>query len=244
MSQRFEICIAEVLRHEGGFSDHIEDKGGATNFGISLSYARTQGSMLDLNGDGQVDRADILLVTADTAKMVYRNWFWKDVRGDDLPAGVDLSVFDFAVNSGPGRAIKFLQDVLGVTVDGVFGPATLAAVRNADATSVVNALNQKRLAWLKTLGTWDTFGRGWAARVNSVQNKSLEMVGNPRMTVAEAATTDTGKGAISTAAIAAGVTMLTQAEPALKALGELTPWVAVALILAALVGVLVWRTKQ
>lgn len=244
MSARFEECVKEVLKYEGGFSDNVNDPGGATNFGISLSYARSQGSMLDLDGNGVVDRKDILLVTEDTAKMVYRNWFWKDVRGDDLPAGVDLAVFDFAVNSGSGRAIRFLQTVLGVESDGVFGPKTLEAVRASDPTYVVNALCIRRLQWLQTLGTFATFGRGWTARVNSVQSKALDMVGRPRMTTAEAVTTDTGKGAITTAAISAVAVAVGQAKPAIEALGALTPWLAVAIIVAAVIGVLIWRTKR
>lgn len=244
MSQRFDECVAEILKHEGGFTEGVGDPGGTTNFGISLNYARSQGSMLDLNGDGVVDRMDILLVTEDTAKTVYRNWFWKDVRGDDLPAGLDLAVFDFAVNSGSGRAIRFLQEVLGVTVDGVFGPQTFEAMRKVDAADAVNQLCRKRLAWLQTLPTWGRFGKGWAARVNAVQNKALAMVGNPRMSIQEATTTDTGKGAVATTVIASVATAAANAKPVIEALGALTPWVALAVIVAALIGVLIWRAQR
>lgn len=244
MSQRFEACLAKVLQYEGGFTEGEGDPGGATNLGISLRYARTQGSMLDLNGDGVVDRADILLVTKDTAKAVYENWFWKDVRGEDLPAGLDLAVFDFAVNSGAGRAIRFLQEVLGVTADGVFGPKTLEAVRAADVTDAVNQLCRKRLGWLQTLDTWARFGKGWTARVTDVQNTALAMVGNPRMTIAEATSTDTGKAAITTTTIAAAATALASAKPFIEALGTLAPVVALTLIGAGLLAVLIWRTKR
>lgn len=244
MSERFEACLAKILQYEGGFTEGVGDPGGATNLGISLRYARSQGSMLDLNGDGVVDRSDILLVTPETAKVVYQNWFWKDVRGEDLPAGVDLAVFDFAVNSGGGRAVRFLQEVLGVTADGVFGPQTLAAVKKADAASVVNDLCRRRLAWLQTLAVWPRFKNGWSIRVSDVQNTALEMVGNPRMSVQEATGTDTGKAAITTSVIAGVATAAANAEPVIKALGSLTPWVALAVIVAALVGVLIWRTKR
>lgn len=175
---RFAACVQIVLRHEGGFVDHPADPGGATNHGISLRYARTLGSMLDLNGDGVVNREDILLVTPAKAAMVYRQWFWQDVRADDLPAGIDLVVFDFAVNSGAGRAAKHLQRAVGAEQDGFIGPATLAAVRLAASRprSVIDAVCDSRLVFLRGLRTWPTFGRGWSARVEDVRARAHGMV--------------------------------------------------------------------
>jgi len=177
--QRFRECVAIVLKHEGGFVDHPADPGGATNHGISLRYARTLGSMLDIDGDGDVDRHDILKVTPAKAAMVYRDWFWRDVRGDDLPAGVDLAVFDFAVNSGAPRAIRTLQRAVGAYADGFIGPATLGAVRMAapNARAVVEAVCNDRLVFLRGLRTWPVFGRGWSARVEDVRARALVMAG-------------------------------------------------------------------
>jgi len=86
---------------------------------------------------------------------------------------VDYAVFDLAVNSGPSRGARFLQRVVGATEDGRIGPATLAAVRKADPTAVVGKLCDVRLAWLKTLKTWPTFGKGWERRVIEVRHDAI-----------------------------------------------------------------------
>src|SRR6185312_14274185 len=84
--------------------------------------------------------------------------------------------FDEAVNSGPGRAAKDLQSVLGVPIDGVIGPVTLAAAAKAEPVGVINALGDARLAFLKSLGTWSTFGNGWSNRVASVRAAAIAML--------------------------------------------------------------------
>ena len=244
MSYRFDECVTLVLGYEGGYVDNPADPGGATNLGISLRYARSQGSLLDLDGDGDVDKNDIVLITPDKAKMVYRNWFWRDVKGDELPAGIDLAVFDYAVNSGPARAIKSLQAALGVKSDGVIGPATMAALRTANPVPVIDRICDERRQFLRGLRTYPQFRTGWERRVQDVRFHAKEMVGNPQSSVRDVAKSPAGQSAAVVASAGAVATIVAQTEPALKALGNLTPWVALAVIAAAVVGVFIWKMKK
>jgi lysozyme family protein len=169
VKDNFEKCLEFVLHHEGGFVDHPEDPGGATNLGCTkATWEKWVGRLCTVD--------DIkALVPADVAPL-YKDKYWDKVRGDDLPTGVDYCVFDTAINSGPGRAAKFLQEAVGAVADGAIGPRTLAAVREADPRQVIDAYCAARLAWLQELPTWPTFGRGWGRRVTEVRRQALLML--------------------------------------------------------------------
>lgn len=165
----FPACLADVLVHEGGYVDHPKDPGGATNLGITI------GTLTGWLGR-QATKAEVKALTKTTVAPIYRAKYWDKVRGDDLPSGLDAAVFDFAVNSGPGRAAKLLQRLVGVPQDGEIGPMTLAAVAKApDIAALINAYCDARMTFLRGLGTFDTFGRGWTRRVDGVRAKSLQM---------------------------------------------------------------------
>src|SRR5690554_5603848 len=115
MEANFREALPLVLKHEGGFVNHPSDPGGATNKGITIENYRRY-----VKKNGTV--ADLKAITDEEVAKVYKLFYWDAVKGDDLPGGVDYAVFDFAVNGGPGRAIKFLQRIAGVTQDGAIGP--------------------------------------------------------------------------------------------------------------------------
>jgi lysozyme family protein len=106
---------------------------------------------------------------------LYRQKYWNKICGDDLPAGVDYVVFDAAINSGPGRAAKWLQACVGVEPDGGIGPKTLAAVRAFDAKTLVDDFGKRRLSFMMDLPTWDTFSKGWSRRVSEVTATGKQM---------------------------------------------------------------------
>jgi lysozyme family protein len=126
-----------------------------------------------------VSKAELRAISDADVRTIYRGEYWDKVRGDDLPAGLDLAVFDFAVNSGPRRAIVHLQRIVGVKDDGVFGPGTLAAVAKRDAATIVRELCSSRIRFLRTLPTWKTFGKGWTRRVQEVEAAALRMAAAP-----------------------------------------------------------------
>lgn len=160
----FDRAMGFVFRYEGGFVDHPNDPGGATNHGISLRFARSLGRLLDLDRDGDVDADDIMLVSPAEAAKVYRQRFWEAVRADELPAPIAMVAFDTAINCGPARAVRWMQGGLGVAQDGSIGPRTLAAARAADWRAVVAEMMAQRFMHHASLPTWNTFRVGWSRR--------------------------------------------------------------------------------
>lgn len=167
---RFERCLDEVLKHEGGYSDHVRDPGGATNLGVTLATAKAHG--LDLDGDGDIDKIDVRNLRPRDVRPVYRKSYWLAAGCDGLPAGPDLMVFDLAVNSGVKRAATFLQEAVGVTADGKVGPMTLGAARRVPPADLVKRLRDRRERFYRGLGTFDTFGKGWLRRLSEVNVKA------------------------------------------------------------------------
>lgn len=163
----FPAALSLVLAHEGGFMDHPLDPGGPTKFGITLAtLTRVRGRAVGADA--------VRALTAAEAGAIYRRVYWDQLSADDLPEGIDLALFDFAVNAGPTRAARTLQAVLGCPIDGAVGPVTVAAARAARAPDTVRALTRARLDHLARLPTWPVFGRGWRRRVLAVEAAALQ----------------------------------------------------------------------
>jgi lysozyme family protein len=168
MKENWDNCFAMVLKHEGGFVNHPKDPGGMTNLGVTKAaweawLVRT------------VTESDMRALTPEKVKPFYKAMYWNKIKGDDLPSGVDYAAYDLAVNSGTGRAAKYLQRIAGVADDGVIGPRSLEAIKKCDAEDTVNKICDMRMDFLKGLNTFDTFGKGWAIRVNDVRAKASSM---------------------------------------------------------------------
>lgn len=170
---RFERSLQLVLAHEGGYVDHPSDPGGATNLGITRKTLARWRKVIPWTS---LPKSEVKALTRETVAPIYRAFYWDEIRGDDLPAGLDYAVFDYAVNSGPGRAAMALQRILGVADDGEIGPITLAAIAKRKPADLINALCDERIAFLQRLSTFAVFGKGWTIRVSGVRKLALTMV--------------------------------------------------------------------
>lgn len=170
MDRNFSRSLNAVLVHEGGYVNHPNDPGGPTNLGVTLANFKRF-----VKPDGTIE--DLKKLTREQAGVVFRRQYWDEVMGSALPDGVDFAVFDFAVNSGPGRAAKYLQAIAQEKQDGKIGPDTLKAVTALDADTVINALCDRRQKFLEGLAIFATFGKGWTRRVKETRALALEMAG-------------------------------------------------------------------
>lgn len=161
---RFADLIGKVLATEGGWNADDPSMHGVKLDTLSL-YLGRPASITELKS-----------LSVDNAKNIYRSLYWSPVRGDDFRPGIDYALLDFAVHSGPPRAAMELQSVVGVEVDGVIGPVTLAATRSKDAKAVIRNLMDERLEYMKGLGNWGRYANGWTERVKRVRADSLGMV--------------------------------------------------------------------
>jgi lysozyme family protein len=168
MKQNFQSALESVLKHEGGFVNHPADPGGMTNLGVTKRVWEEWVGR-------EVDEKTMRGLTPEMVGPVYKAKYWDRIRGDQLPSGVDYAVFDAAVNSGPGRAAKWLQGCVGVEQDGVIGPKTLAAVAKFDLAELIEDYAKRRLSFLVDLPHWGTFGKGWGRRVAEVQTVASSM---------------------------------------------------------------------
>lgn len=169
---RFAEVLPVTLKYEGGYSNDPHDPGGPTMKGV---IQRVYDGYRD--GRGQ-PRQSVRSISSAEILDIYRSSYWNLVRGDELPIGLDMAVFDFGVNSGPGTATKKLQQVLGLRPDAMMGPATLAEARRRDPVLLIRQYMDARRAYLRSLNTFWRFGRGWMARCDDLEAQCLACVGH------------------------------------------------------------------
>lgn len=172
----FDSALAHVLALEGGYTDDPRDPGGPTNAGITLAtLAADRGIAPDATSRARLVTTLKRLTPAEIAD-IYRRRYWQAARCPQLPAPIALMHFDCAVNQGPGRAARLLQQAVGAEVDGEIGPETLASARRADLrTAIARYANLRREAY-RALSSFPRFGRGWLARVDETRQAALALV--------------------------------------------------------------------
>ena len=169
---RFPAALAIVLKHEGGYVNHPKDPGGRTNLGV------TQRVWEAWTGRPATEQ-EMRSLTVEMVAPLYRKKYWEKVRAPDLAPGLDLHVFDFGVNAGPARAMRYLQMMVGTNPDGIYGPATKRALSNYldqyTTAKAVKRYGELREVYYRQLKTFPTFGRGWLRRNREVTAAALEM---------------------------------------------------------------------
>jgi lysozyme family protein len=218
MQETYEKAIAQVFRDEGGYTNEATDPGGPTNWGITIHDARQY-----WKADATAE--DVRNMPKSVAQDIYRKHYADPISYDLLPAGVDYSVLDYAINSGISRSVKTLQAITSSKVDGIMGPNTLMAVSKKDPKAVVEEIWNSRLAFDKSLThLWPVYGKGWTNRINRgralalslTQTQIKETPMNPILSLILAIVGPTQVGGYVRAAVASGLTLVaTKYLPAL-----------------------------
>jgi len=167
MKENFSKALSFILQSEGGYSNHLADKGGETNMGIAKKFYPNE---------------DIKNLTIERAGEIYKSDYWDKVKGDWLPSGIDYVVFDSAVNHGIGNAGKFLQKAINringpVTVDGIIGTGTLGKAIKLGNTLVVEIIRERDIFYRKIIAndpSQEVFFKGWMNRLSRVMVNSIE----------------------------------------------------------------------
>ena len=169
MKANYDKCLETILHHEGGYVNHPKDPGGETNLGVTKRVYLEHG--------GTKNMKDLLI---EDVAPIYKKGYWDKMKGDELPNGLDLCVFDFGVNAGPGRSAKYLQTMIGTVADGGIGPNTLAKlaeyIEKHGIEKCIEDFQGARQDYYEKLSTFATFGNGWTRRVDETTELAMSMV--------------------------------------------------------------------
>lgn len=178
MEANFSIALKHIFESEGGYQEDTKDSGnrlsngrsGSTNLGV------TQAVWEEWVGH-PVSKEDMRNLRREGVERLYRKKYWDVVHGDDLPVGLDFLMLDFAINAGPGRAIKTLQEALGVTTDGNIGPKTAYAIKHAPSKELIKKFTQVKDTFYKECRGFPTYGKGWLNRSAKAEALANTMIG-------------------------------------------------------------------
>jgi lysozyme family protein len=148
----FDEAFGVLLGEEGAYSNDSRDPGGETMWGVTRKVALQEGYTGGMH-----------VLPKDTAKAIYFKRYWQPMRCDSMPDVLKFSLFDAAVNSGVGQAVKWLQRAMDVGDDGVLGPLTLDAAQRGNGLRLAIKFNAERLDFMTSLPTWSAYGKGLGA---------------------------------------------------------------------------------
>ena len=166
-----ELLLPYILRWEGGYVNDPHDRGGATNKGVTIATWRRVG--YDKNGDGNIDVADLKSISnEDLLHRVLKPHYWDRWQADKITnQSVANILVDWVWGSG-AYGIRIPQRMLGVTIDGIVGTQTLAAIEACEPHSLFDAIKKERREFLHRIvhndPTQRRFLRGWLNRLDDL----------------------------------------------------------------------------
>lgn len=182
---KIDILAPFILSFEGGYVNHPNDKGGATNKGVTLATWRVNGR--DINGDGKIDEEDLKLITEEEAIAIMKKNYWDKLKADDIKSqSIANLIVDWGWGSGPVTAAKKIQRIVGAEADGIVGPKTIAAINAQDPEALFKKIHNERKLHFESIVRNDpsqqVFLKGWMRRLDSIQFKSLKCNGGRTIT--------------------------------------------------------------
>ena len=163
----FGVFLRKLLRLEGGYVNHKNDKGGCTNQGITISTFRS------FYGAG-LDCSDLKNIKDEQVENIYKKNYWDPCYGDKIQCSrVAYLIVDWAVNSGVKTAIKEVQKIVKTSADGVMGPMTLKAINTYPPKDLFFAIKDARKKFYENIvkknPSQECFLKGWLNRLDEYE---------------------------------------------------------------------------
>lgn len=182
---KIDILAPFILSWEGGYSHHPNDRGGATNMGVTIATWKQVG--YDKDGDGDIDVADLRLLTkAEVVSRVMKPHFWDRWQGDEIASqSVANIVVDWVWSSGK-HGITKVQGIIGVKTDGIVGPQTLEALNRQNPKKLFEKIRAARLRFIEDVARKPgqrVFLKGWKNRLGFIGYGQLTLNTVPPKTV-------------------------------------------------------------
>ena len=160
-----------ILKWEGGLVNDPADLGGATNMGVTIGAWKSCG--YDKDGDGDIDVDDLRLLTReDVVNRVLKPHYWDRWKADDIKSQSVANILVDWVWASGAHGIKIPQRLLGVSVDGIVGPKTLAAVNARNPRELFDMIKIARFDFIEDIcrkrPANNKFKRGWMNRINDI----------------------------------------------------------------------------